>query len=236
MPTKIYNLPRRTLSTLATWGRNKLAHISSKNIGSSNPSLPTTAKAIEASPKIDLNPVNQNAKHGTFSMLIDKYNYYIESFPTRTNLATGVIAYGLGDLAAQLLTKPHLDPITLLSMSAIGAYYGIETPFVFKLIDKIPNATMLGKSGRNIAYNFGYGYFFTARHIAAIKIISGSSLSAVFTDDMLLKSIAAWAIWLPIMIPWGHILNNIIPLKYRFVAEAVLAFSFGTVISLFARF
>jgi len=155
---------------------------------------------------------------------------------TRRDLLTELVIYGSGDAIAALLT----DQFSLqraFGMALIGALlYGLEIPHYFRWVARV--ATPHSR-GRAILIRTGLAmlYFnplWVARHLALIALLQGR----IDTIDLalLLTATQSFLSAIPITVSANLLIQNVVPLHYRFLGSALFSCFMAIYYPLVARF
>jgi hypothetical protein len=142
---------------------------------------------------------------------------------TRNNILRGALVYASGDtIAAWILQELMIS--RLLGIMLVGAtFYAFEIPAYFAWIEKKAlnvsrNKRFALKTGLAILY---FNPLWIARHLVFIQLFSGN-----FHPDWLsVLRIASWSfvVNIPISLTANFIIQNKIPLRWRFLASAVFS-------------
>ncbi|EAY25507.1 hypothetical protein [Microscilla marina] len=142
---------------------------------------------------------------------------------TPQNIARGAIVYALGDCIAAFILG-EFAWLRLLGMMLVGAtLYAFEIPNYFRWIArKVGNDSSLKASFQRTALALLYfNPLWIARHLVLIKLVSGN---AHLVGGHLL-GIAFWSfiVNIPVSIVANYVIQNKIPLQWRFLASAIFS-------------
>lgn len=139
-------------------------------------------------------------------------------FPTYTksNILKGLLIYSAGDSAAALLTCGFSFP-RLIGIMAVGALvYSWEIPAWFDYIGRKYRG--FARAGMAVLY---FNPLWIARHLALICLFSGQSSD--IGPELLKVSLKGFAVNLPVVFVANYLIQNRIPLKWRFFSSAVFS-------------
>lgn len=134
----------------------------------------------------------------------------------------GGLIYGTGDTIAELISGEFLIS-RLLGMVLTGAtMYALEIPNYFRWIDRHFHApdfkTTVIRALLALAY---FNPLWIARHIVFILIFSGQW--ALIDSDILLVAAESFLCSIPITLSANFLIQNGLPLSWRFMASAVFS-------------
>lgn len=136
---------------------------------------------------------------------------------TTKDIITGLMIYGVGDAIAALLAGAFSIE-RCIGMACVGAFiYGLEIPHYFRWVAH-RTANIQGRMALVARTLYAMLYFnplWVARHLAFIALLSGQSL-----EGLLWVALQSFASALPITVSANFIIQNKVPLKYRFAASA----------------
>lgn len=138
---------------------------------------------------------------------------------TKNNILRGMFIYSAGDTIANLIRGDFL-PMRILGVMILGGtIYALEIPNYFLWIEK--KITHL-KHPKIIKTVLAISYFnplWIARHIFFLNIFSHGKIGWFILNIGLKSFIGA----LPITIAGNFIIQNIIPIKFRFLASGIFS-------------
>lgn len=142
---------------------------------------------------------------------------------TRSNAFRGALIYAAGDTVAAFILG-QFSIWRLLGMMLVGGtLYALEIPNYFRWIDKqiSPAAgvkSSLQKAGLAMLY---FNPLWIARHLLFIKVFSGEWLTISWS----LLATATWSFVLniPLSLLANYLIQNRVPLKWRFTGSAVFS-------------
>jgi len=142
---------------------------------------------------------------------------------TTSNILRGVLIYSAGDTTASLLLS-EFSFVRLLGMMLIGGtVYAFEIPNYFRWINR-RTAGIEGLSGSLSRAGLAILYFnpiWIARHLLFIQILSGNWSS--INLSLLNLGLYSFAVNVPVAFTANFVIQNRIPLKWRFVSSAVFS-------------
>ncbi len=136
---------------------------------------------------------------------------------------TGLFVYTLGDTIATLINGDfHWSRV--LGMALIGAsIYAFEIPNYFRWIERF--VTTQNKFKRQAAKTFWSLAFFNpiwiARHLFFIYLFTG--MYDTINLSIFRIALSSFLMGIPISITGNYIIQNLISLKYRFLASAIFS-------------
>lgn len=142
---------------------------------------------------------------------------------TAADVLRGVLIYSAGDTAASLILS-CFSPWRLLGMMVIGGtVYAFEIPNWFRWIDIRTSAlsgkrAALARTGLAILY---FNPFWIARHLLFISLISGD-ISDVGWGLLRLGAVS-FIVNAPIAFTANYLIQNRVPLRFRFAASATFS-------------
>lgn len=142
---------------------------------------------------------------------------------SKQNILRGAIIYSVGDsLAAIILHAFSWE--RLLGMVLIGAtFYAFEIPNYFRWIDKkvSPYRGFKGTMYKTALAVLYFNPLWIARHLFFIHVFSGQ-LDSVGWD---LFGVAGWSflVNIPLSLLANYLIQNLVPLKWRFLASAIFS-------------
>lgn len=140
---------------------------------------------------------------------------------TKRDLVTGLFIYGVGDAIAALLSDAFSTQ-RLLGMALVGALlYGLEIPRYFHWVANKTRALSKTKGAlaRTLLAMLYFNPLWVARHLAFITLLNGESLSSSLPSLALQSFLSA----MPITITANMLIQNVVPLKNRFIASALFS-------------
>jgi hypothetical protein len=142
---------------------------------------------------------------------------------TRANILRGAIIYAAGDTAAALILGEFLWP-RMLGISLVGALiYALEIPWYFQWIDrKVSQAKGLRTAMYKTALAMSYfNPLWIARHLLFIQLFSGRWDAITF--DLLRIGALSFLVNIPLSLLGNYLIQNAVPLSWRFFASAVFS-------------
>jgi hypothetical protein len=132
------------------------------------------------------------------------------------NSLRGGIVYAAGDtLAAAILQD--FSWYRMLGMALIGAtVYAFEVPNYFRWIARVENRWW--RTGLALLY---FNPLWVARHLAFVAVFSG--VPETIGWSLLRTAAYSFAVNIPISLTGNYIIQNKIPLSWRFLASAVFS-------------
>lgn len=137
------------------------------------------------------------------------------------NLATGFFIYGIGDGIAAILANEFSAP-RCIGIAIIGALlYGLEIPHYFQWVARTTSTlrqwqSIILRTALAILY---FNPLWVSRHLFFIYLLSGKPLAWALLSLGLQSFISA----LPITVIANLVIQNIISLRYRFLASALFS-------------
>jgi len=139
---------------------------------------------------------------------------------TRANILRGLIIYSTGDSIAALIVGEY-SLFRMLGIMLVGAtIYALEIPYYFAWIDRrVAQDTRLFSSLKRTAWAMLYfNPLWIARHLLFIKFFSG--LWKEITWGLLSLGFWSFLVNIPISLAGNYLIQNKVPLKWRFFASA----------------
>jgi len=141
---------------------------------------------------------------------------------TRTNMLRGAVIYTAGDLIASLMLNQFSLGRVLGMALAGGTLYALEIPNYFRWIDRrtaglTATGRTLGRTGLALLY---FNPLWIARHLALIRFISGRPGRP---GELLRLGLSSFLVNIPIALLANYLIQNRVPLKYRFPASAIFS-------------
>lgn len=128
----------------------------------------------------------------------------------------GLLVFPAGDTAAALLTCGFSLP-RLLGIMVVGALvYSWEIPAWFRYINGRYKG--IARAGMAVLY---FNPLWIARHLAFIRLFSPESGN--ISMDLLTVAVKGFALNLPVVFAANYLIQNTIPLKWRFFSSAVFS-------------
>lgn len=142
---------------------------------------------------------------------------------TKKDSITGFFVYALGDTIATLINGQfHWSRV--IGMALVGAsIYAFEIPNYFRWIEKhTSNYTKLRKQIEKTLWSLAFfNPLWIARHLFFIYLFTG------MYDDINLSifsiALSSFLMGIPISIIGNYVIQNLISLKYRFLASAIFS-------------
>jgi hypothetical protein len=135
----------------------------------------------------------------------------------------GILIYSSGDTIASLILD-EFTPFRLLGMMVVGGLvYALEIPGYFRWIDRKTSKVegfcgSLARTGLAVAY---FNPLWIARHLLFIQIFSGNPEGIGWS--LLRIGVISFAVNIPITLTANYLIQNRIPLKWRFMASATFS-------------
>lgn len=151
------------------------------------------------------------------------------------DLLTGLLVYGSGDVVAALLTD-QFSVQRCVGMASVGALlYGLEIPHYFRWVAQ---RAAHHPRGRAIAIRTGLAilYFnplWVVRHLFFIALFSGQL--HMVNAQLLAIAGQSFLSAIPITVSANLVIQNAIPLPFRFLASAVFSCGMAIYYPLIAR-
>jgi len=144
--------------------------------------------------------------------------------PYRTaDVLRGVLIYSTGDTVASLVLG-QFSIARMLGMALIGgSLYALEIPRYFRFIDS-RTGRMKGIRGSLTRTGLAMLYFnplWIARHLLFIQVFSGNWGEVNW--DLLRLGLCSFGVNVPVAFTANYLIQNRIPLKWRFPASAVFS-------------
>lgn len=134
----------------------------------------------------------------------------------KTDVLRGLLIYSAGDTVAALLTCGFSLP-RLLGIMAVGAVvYSWEIPAWFDYISKRYRG--MARAGMAVLY---FNPLWIARHLAFICLFSGQT--GDIGPGLLKTALKGFAVNLPVAFIANYLIQNRVPLKWRFLSSAVFS-------------
>ena len=132
------------------------------------------------------------------------------------DIARGLIIYSAGDTVASLLMH-EFSVQRLLGMMLVGGFvYSLEIPAWFNYIDERYRGMQ-----RTLMAMLYFNPLWIARHLIFISLFSGQ-ISLVHWS-ILTIALKSFAVNLPVALAANYIIQNKIPLHWRFLSSAVFS-------------
>ena len=141
---------------------------------------------------------------------------------SRADVLRGLIIYSSGDSVAALMLG-QFSWHRLLGMALVGAtVYAVEIPNVFRWIDQVASqpgfVTSLKRTALALLY---FNPLWIARHLFFIRLFSGQW--SEINSSLLQLGLVAFLANIPIALVANYLIQNAVPLKWRFFASAVFS-------------
>lgn len=138
---------------------------------------------------------------------------------TWTNLLRGGLVYGSGDSAAACLLDQFQWP-RLLGMVLLGAtLYAVEIPAYFRWLERrFGRRGLAGALKKALMAQAFFNPLWIARHLAFIKLVSGNGADIGW--HLLATATSSFAHMLPVGLLMNFLIQNRVPLNWRFFASA----------------
>lgn len=138
---------------------------------------------------------------------------------TKNNVLRGMLIYSTGDTIATLIRGEFL-PLRILGMMLLGGtIYTLEIPNYFIWIDQKVTHFKHKKIIKTVLAICYFNPIWIARHIFFIRLFSHEKIGWFILNIGLKSFIGA----LPISIAGNFIIQNIIPIKFRFFSSAIFS-------------
>ena len=138
---------------------------------------------------------------------------------TKNNILRGMLIYSAGDTIATLI-RGNLSPLRILGMILLGGtIYAFEVPNYFIWIDKKVTHFKHKKIIKTVLALCYFNPIWIARHIFFIQLFSLEKVGWFILNIGLKSFVGA----LPISIVGNFIIQNLIPIKFRFFSSAVFS-------------
>jgi len=138
---------------------------------------------------------------------------------TKNNILRGMLIYSAGDTIATLI-RGELLPLRILGMMLLGGtLYAFEIPNYFIWIDQKVTHFKHKKTIKTVLALCYFNPIWIARHIFFIRLFSHEKIGWFILNIGLKSYIGA----LPISIFGNFIIQNLIPIKFRFFSSAVFS-------------
>jgi hypothetical protein len=189
-------------------------------------------------------PVATPKRKGWLRRFLNFYDRFATKHPYITGVATSFAVFLAGDLAAQGIMPNHVTGLSaeqLVVVAGLSAYYGLESPEIFRRIDNAfpleaaDKSVHISRQGivRALAYRLGIAPWWTMRHMAFLGLIHGSNATP---EQIATDSLVLWGTWLVPLSMEEYLVQNKIPLNLRFLATSVGNFIWQISASLMALF
>jgi len=146
----------------------------------------------------------------------------MHKYLTLKNAVPGGLIYCAGDTLATLISHDFYYP-RIIAMLLLGAtLYAIEIPAYFCWLDKRFNKPGYGNAVKRMMMAAAFfNPLWIARHLVFINLFSGQwdNLSI----SLLSVATASFFYCLPVALPVNYMIQNIIPLSWRFFASSVFS-------------
>ncbi len=139
-------------------------------------------------------------------------------------MITGVLAYGVGDSIAALLSGQWMAGRLLAMVVMGGLVYAWEIPACFRaIVRRVPDALPPARRavGRTLLATFYFNPLWIARHFLIIELGSGRLNTVGW--DLLGTATRSFAVTLPLTLVGNYIIQMHLPLRYRFVGSALFS-------------
>ena len=107
-------------------------------------------------------------------------------------------------------------------MALLGSYYSQEVFSIYKFVhEHIPADSLKNKIKRVLVTNYTFNpLMFNPRHVALTRLIAGEAFLGA--GGTFLRGLGMWGAALPVTTAVDYLINNKVPMKYKFLAiEAV---------------
>ena len=171
----------------------------------------------------DLSIINLTSERtNIFSRGLYEFNYLVQNYTRRVNAVTALFSYGGAALIEQAASGHDISWTFVGGMALLGSYYSQEVFSIYKFVhEHISADTRRGRIKRVLATNFTFNpVVFNPRHVALTRLIAGEAFLGV--GDTFLRGLGMWGAALPFTTAIDYVINNKVPMKYKFLAiEAV---------------
>lgn len=157
-----------------------------------------------------------------FSRALFEFNYNVQNHTRRTNAVTSLFSYGGAALIEQAASGNDINWTFVGGMALLGSYYSQEVFSIYKFVhEHIPADSFKNKVKRVLVTNFTFNpLFFNPRHVALTRLIAGETFLGA--GDTFIRGLGMWGAALPVTTAVDYLINNKVPMKYKFLAiEAV---------------
>lgn len=160
-------------------------------------------------------------------MHVKKTFYTLKIKLNKKSIINGVLIYSIGDTIASLF----LDQFSITRLLGIclvgGIIYAFEIPNYFRWIDNITKS--VGASEKSFKKSFTrtalallyFNPLWIARHLFFIQLFS-FQFNAINTS-LLSIALKSFILNIPISIVANYLIQNVLPLKYRFTGSAIFS-------------
>lgn len=142
----------------------------------------------------------------------------------RKNIIKGGLIFASGDAIASLIID-DFNFIRLIGMLLTGAFiYAFEIPNYFQWIENVTQRySKTSKSVLKVILAVAYfNPVWIFRHMVILKLLSQEGIQSI-NFQLLYVSLKSFFINLPFALPINFVIQNKIPLQYRFVASALFS-------------
>jgi hypothetical protein len=134
----------------------------------------------------------------------------------RINVIRGGLVYAVGDTLAALILH-DFSWTRMLGIALVGAtVYAFEVPNYFRWIARVESRIL--RTGLAILY---FNPLWVARHLAFVALFSGVPETIGLT--MLRTAGYSFAVNIPISLSGNYLIQNKVPLSWRFLASSVFS-------------
>jgi hypothetical protein len=138
---------------------------------------------------------------------------------TKENILRGIFIYSIGDTIATFIGG-NVIPLRILGMMALGgSIYAFEIPNYFMWIEKKVSHMKHPKSVKTALALCYFNPLWIARHIFFIRLFSNEEINISIFNIAFKSYLGA----LPLSIIGNFIIQNILPIKYRFIGSAMFS-------------
>lgn len=153
-----------------------------------------------------------------FSRALYEFNYLVQNYTRYVNAVTSLFSYGGAALIEQATSGHGIKWTFVGGMALVGSYYSQEVFSIYKYVhEHVPADTQWGKIKRVLITNFTFNpLFFNPRHVALTRLVAGEAFLGC--QGTFLRGFGMWAGALPFTTAIDYLINNKVPMKYKFLA------------------
>jgi hypothetical protein len=148
---------------------------------------------------------------------------------TGSDVLRGLTIYAIGDTIATLILGEFLWTRLAGLMAVGGLVYAWEIPNYFRWIDRRP----IGRWRRTALAILYFNPLWIARHVAFIHLFSGRL--DLLNLDLLRVGTLSFLCNLPVSLAGNYVIQNVIPLRYRFISSAIFSTMLAVYYAISAR-
>lgn len=136
--------------------------------------------------------------------------------PLKVNILRGMLIYAAGDTLASILTC-GFSLLRLAGVMAVGALiYSFEIPAWFRWLNL--RFSGIARAGMAVLY---FNPLWIARHLSFICLFSRETGDV--SPDLLVVALKGFTMNLPLVFAANYLIQNRIPLKWRFLSSAAFS-------------